>query len=232
MADQRSNTDRPTVEAERLDPGQCRLERVQDPAVVVIFGATGDLTWRKLFPSLFSLYQNELLPVNICIVGASRSGLAHDDFRESMRRSVEEEPGREPEGWDYLCQRLFYHQVSYDDQESFASLRSFLDELDTTFGTRGNRIFYLAVPPTIYTTIAHQLGQAGLAGEDHSSGNWVRFVVEKPFGHDLESARELDQALHESFAEHQIFRFRSRTGPRREDQGLQVPTAFSHQRAG
>jgi len=206
MVEQTSTVNTPDVEAENLDPSLCRLERVQDPAVIVIFGATGDLTWRKLFPSLFSLYRNGLLPENVCIVGAARSKLSHDDFRESMRRSVEEEPGREPRDWEHLSERLFYHPVSYDDRESFSSLKSFLDELDTTFATRGNRIFYLAVPPSAYPTIAHQLGDTGLAREDPERKNWVRFVVEKPFGSDLASARELDQALHASFAEHQIFR--------------------------
>ncbi len=200
------NANTPEVETESLDPGLCRLEQVQDPAVIVIFGATGDLTWRKLFPSLFSLYRNKLLPEKFCIVGASRSNYSHEDFRESMRRSVEPEPGLEPPGWEILSQRLFYHPVDYDEQESFSSLKSFLDELNTTFTTRGNRLFYLAVPPTVYPKIAQQLGQADLAREDSKNGNWVRFVVEKPFGHDLASARELDRTLHASFAEHQIFR--------------------------
>ncbi|MGM0539913.1 MAG: glucose-6-phosphate dehydrogenase [Thermodesulfobacteriota bacterium] len=206
MADQPNTPDMSKVEAESLDPALCRLERVQDPAVIVIFGATGDLTWRKLFPSLFALYQNQLLPENVCIVGTARSRLSHDDFRKSMRRSVEPEPDREPTGWDALSQRLFYHPVSYDQEETFTSLKSFLDELDVTFATQGNRLFYLAVPPNVYPAIAHQLGRAGLTQEDSKAGSWIRFVVEKPFGHDLESARELDKALHSSFAEHQIFR--------------------------
>ena len=206
MVEQPSYAKVSEVEAESLDYGLCRLERVQDPAVLVIFGATGDLTWRKLFPSLFSLYCNELLPENICIVGASRSELTQDGFRESMRRSVEKEPGIKPPGWDHLSERIFFHQVAHDDQESFSRLRSFLDELDSAFATRGNRIFYLAVPPTAYPAIARHLDRVGLAREDPEGTSWVRFVVEKPFGHDLESARELDRALHESFAENQIFR--------------------------
>jgi glucose-6-phosphate 1-dehydrogenase len=204
MADQPNIPDSTNMETESLDPSQCRLERVQDPAIIVIFGATGDLTWRKLFPSLFSLQQNQLLPENICIVGAARSRLSHEDFRNSMRRSVEPEPGREPSGWQALSQRIFYHPVSYDQQQSFSSLKSYLQELESSFATQGNLLFYLAVPPNIVPSIAQHLGEVGLAREE--SGSWVRFVVEKPFGHDLESARELDKVLHESFAEHQIFR--------------------------
>jgi hypothetical protein len=180
MADQTNAPDMSKVETESLDPALCRLERVQDPALIVIFGATGDLTWRKLFPSLFALYQNKLLPENVSIVGTGRSQLSHDDFRESMHRSMEPETAREPPEWDALSQRLFYHPVSYDQKESFTSLKSFLDELDATFATRGNRLFYLAVPPSVYPEIAHQLGRAGLAKEG-SERVWVRFVVEKPF---------------------------------------------------
>ncbi len=206
MADKPKNTDVPEIETESPDLSQCRLEQVQEPAVIVIFGASGDLTRRKLFPSLFALYRNGLLPENVCIVGASRSEYSHEEFREIMRRSVEPESGGQPENWAGLARRLFYNPVSYDDPESFTGLNRFLEGLDSSYATRGNRIFYLAVPPTVYPVIAGQLGRAGLAEEDSRNGNWVRFVVEKPFGHDLESARELDKALHSSFAEHQIFR--------------------------
>jgi len=206
MSEKQIDADSPKVEAESLDPGECRMERLQDPAVVVIFGATGDLTWRKLFPSLFSLYRNNLLPKHVCIVGASRSKLSHDEFRDLMRRSVEPAPNTEPSGWEGLSSRIFYHQTSLDNQEDFLRLHSFLEELDATFATRGNRLFYLAVPSTVVPSIAHQLGQSGLSREDPEKGSWVRFAVEKPFGHDLESARELDRTLHSSFAEHQIFR--------------------------
>ena len=206
MSDQQRDADSPKVETDPLDPGQCRLEQVQDPAVIVVFGATGDLTRRKLFPSLFSLYRNNLLPQNVCIVGASRSTISHEDFRDLMRRSVEPEPDREPSGWEGLSSRIFYQPVSPEDRESFLRLHAFLEELDATFATRGNRLFYLAVPSTAVTSIARQLGQSGLSREDPQKGNWVRFAVEKPFGHDLESAREMDRALHSSFAEHQIFR--------------------------
>jgi len=206
MAEQQRDAGTAEMEAQTSDPGQCRMERVRDPAVIVVFGATGDLTRRKLFPALFSLFQNGLLPENVCIVGAARSELSHDEFRESMRRSVEPEPDRSPSGWEALSQKIFYHPLAYDAQESFARLRSFLDELDTTFATGGNRLFYLAVPPTVVPGIARQLGESGLAAEDPQSVSWVRFAVEKPFGHDLESARELDRALHSSLYEHQIFR--------------------------
>ncbi|MGM0424249.1 MAG: hypothetical protein ACQEQX_04925 [Thermodesulfobacteriota bacterium] len=172
MADQPQHPEIPEVKAESPNSDLCQLERVQDPAIIVIFGATGDLTWRKLFPSLFSLQQNQLLPENICIVGAARSQLSHEDFRNSMRRSLEPEPDRKPAGWDALSQRIFYHPVSYDQQESFNSLKSFLQELESSFGTQGNLLFYLAVPPTVVPSIAQQLGRTGLAREDSKAGSW------------------------------------------------------------
>lgn len=194
------------VQAEPVDPEQFRIEQLQDPAIVVIFGATGDLTQRKVFPSLFALYQNRLLPEQICLVGAARSALSQEDFLQILRKSVQQKADQDPAAWEFFARRIFYQPIAYDQGDSFNRLRTFLQDLDSSFATRGNRLFYLAVPPTQYKTIAQQLGQAGLAREDQEQQNWVRLVVEKPFGRDLESARDLDQSLHASFAEHQIFR--------------------------
>lgn len=209
MTDQTSNQGsqpQPLVQAEQPDFSVCRLEQVKDPALIVIFGATGDLTWRKLFPSLFGLYKTALLPQNVCIVGVSRSELSNQDFRQTMYKRLQQDLAPDAEDWEFIANRLFYHPVSYDDPQSFIRLKSFLEDLDKSFSTKGNRLFYLAVPPSAYKIIAHQLGQAGLTQEKPETGHWVRFVVEKPFGSDLESAKELDQALHVNLAEHQIFR--------------------------
>jgi len=204
--DQSKNEYGPRIKTELPDPAQCRQEKLEDPAVIVIFGATGDLTSRKLFPSLFSLCRNGLLPDNICIVGASRSKLSHEDFREFMRQSVDKSADEARDDWELISKHLFYHSVTYDDPESFNNLKIFLDKLDSEFQTRGNRLFYLAVPPTAYKEIAEQLGRAAMSREETEKDNWVRLIVEKPFGRDLESARDLDRSLHAHFSEHQIFR--------------------------
>lgn len=208
MAEQSNLQDgfRAGIKAEQPDPEQCRIERVQDPCLVVIFGATGDLTQRKLFPSLFALYQNRLLPEQVCVVGVARSRLSHEDFRKAMRKSVQKKADQDPSSWNLFSERIFYQPISYDEQESFNVLKAFLQDLDSSFATGGNRLFYLAVPPTLYKPIAHRLGRAGMTQEDPKQKNWVRLVVEKPFGRDLESARDLDHALHAGFAEHQLFR--------------------------
>lgn len=104
--------------------------------------------------------------------------------------------------WAEISRRIFYQSVTNDDPESFSRLKSFLAELDATFEGNGNRLFYMALPPTMYKSVAHALHQADMAAEDPEKENWVRLVVEKSFGRDLESAIDLDKALHEGFSEH------------------------------
>lgn len=174
------------------------------PCMLVIFGASGDLTRRKLIPALFSMFRQGILPRPFAIVGCSRSVMDSEAFREALRRETvkrEEEAG----AWNDFATLIHYRPIHYD-QESFTGLRTFLRDLDNAVGTGGNRVYDLAVPPQLYPVIASLLGGTGLAREESGGNGWTRIVIEKPFGHDLESARELNQTLHRSFRESQIFR--------------------------
>jgi len=194
----------PPQDQSGLPDQACQVQRISDPLILVIFGATGDLTSRKLFPSLYSLFENGLMPERFCIVGTGRSEMDNQAFRERMRASLPE--SRDLSVWDQIAEQIFYHPVSPDSAESFRELSSFLQELDQRHQTDGNKLFYLAMPPSAYEPVSSYLGQAGLASEGQQGNGWVRLVVEKPFGRDLESARHLDGTLHEHFSEHQIFR--------------------------
>jgi glucose-6-phosphate 1-dehydrogenase len=184
--------------------GSCRFDQVQAPFTLVIFGATGDLTARMLMPALVDLCDGGHLPDAFAVVGASRTELSDDAFRERMRQAAAEF-GRIPPGfWEKMAPRLTYLQVHYDDPTSFTTLAAVLEARSRTGGIGGNRIFYLAVPPTAYEAIAENLAQAGLAEE--TADCYSRLVIEKPFGRDLETAQVLEKALHTRFAERQIFR--------------------------
>ncbi|MEF8822995.1 MAG: glucose-6-phosphate dehydrogenase [Desulfohalobiaceae bacterium] len=203
MAGEAERSDR-VVHAEPAEEAEnaCLKEQVEDPALVVIFGATGDLTSRKLFPALHSLRRNGILPERFGIVGVGRTELTHEAFRERMRSALFGESGGD-EIWSDMAERVFYHYGNADEPESFDKLAHLLQDLQERLHTGGNILFYFAVPPSLYIPLTRQLGRAGLSRQERG---WRRLVVEKPFGHDLESARTLDRALHESFAEHQIFR--------------------------
>ena len=181
----------------------CRFEQVGDPFVLVIFGATGDLTARMLMPALTALCAGGHLPDNFAVLGASRTDLNDESFRERMHKAATEYGSLPPGLWETLTPRLGYMQVHYDDPASFTALSAALDALAAAKSLGGNRIFYLAVPPTAYEAIAINLANAGLAEE---TNGYARLVIEKPFGHDLQTARVLEAALHTRFSEHQIFR--------------------------
>jgi glucose-6-phosphate 1-dehydrogenase len=189
-----------------LSGRQCITPEPLDPCTLVIFGASGDLAARKLMPALFNLFRNGGLPDRLRIVGCARTPMEDDAFREKLRPA--EEPGSPGAGgaWDEFAARLHYQAVDYTDSASFDELAAFLGRLDAEAGTMGNRIFYLAVPPILYELLARRIGEAGLASEREGRNGWARIVVEKPFGHDLETAMDLDRSLHESFAESQVFR--------------------------
>ncbi|HEX8772772.1 MAG TPA: glucose-6-phosphate dehydrogenase [Pyrinomonadaceae bacterium] len=184
-----------------------RLERTAQPCVVVIFGASGDLTKRKLVPGLYSLAQQKLLPAEFAIVGISRPLMSDEEFRAGMRESVArygEEKMVDDAVWESFASGLFYMQGEFNDAEAFNRLREKLEQLDAERGTSGNRLFYLSTAPSFFGLIAEQLGAARLA---HPEGKgWTRIIVEKPFGHDLESARALNAALARVFDEEQVYR--------------------------
>ncbi len=172
-----------------------------EPCVLVIFGASGDLTARKLMPALFSLAQQRALPRQLAILGAARTPMDDQVFRELILSALPKGDDQERRAFG---ERLFYLHVDYQDRASFTRLAARLAELDARLGTAGNRIFYLATPPGLYDPIGRNLGRGGLSAPP--PGGFARMVVEKPFGRDLKSARRLDAALHQSFEERQIFR--------------------------
>jgi len=182
----------------------CLIEGDADPCNIVIVGASGDLTARKIMPALFNLYLCNGLPSPFTIVGCARTEFTHDTFRDKMKSALSEAGIYDASQWNDFAKNLFYRQLNYEDPESFSELADFLGGLDKEIGTRGNKLFYLAIPPSLYKMTAQMLGNAGLAEEEDR--NWVRIVVEKPFGRDLETAIELDRSLHEHFKERQIFR--------------------------
>lgn len=183
------------------------LRKVPSPCVVVIFGASGDLTQRKLMPALFSLTCEGLLPEQFSVVGVARSELDHKSFRAKVKEGIEEHARIKPKQcskWDAFSKNLFYHRANYDDPEAYKSLDKLLGDIDKKVGGGCNVLFYLSTPPLLYPVIVEQLGRAGLAqqAEDH----WRRIIIEKPFGHDLPSATELNKQVHEVFHESQIYR--------------------------
>src|SRR6188508_2726138 len=202
----------PRAQANPLREGM-RLARMPEPCTMVICGATGDLTERKLGPALYNLLLGGFLPPEFTVVGFARREMSHDAFREHLREGVDRYSRNRPikeSIWESFAQGIQYHHGSFDDPEAWASLSSLLDRIDRDRGTAGNRLFYLAVPPTLYPMIVHQLGEAGLADHvgDRSANRkgWSRVIVEKPFGSDLASAKQLNAELRGVFREEQIYR--------------------------
>ena len=191
---------------DRETAGEIRQnERVPDPCVVVIFGASGDLTKRKLLPALFHLEQQNLLPKDFAVVGVARRDLSAT-FAPDMQDGILKGGGVDA-GDSKLkpfMDRVKYFATNFDDDEGFEKLKAFLAELDGQFGTKGNRLFYLAVAPEYFADIAQRLAKHGMtqAGKDQ----WVNVIIEKPFGVDLQSARKLNDEINAVLGENQIFR--------------------------
>jgi len=177
-----------------------------EPCIIVIVGASGDLAGRKLLPALFSLYLQGGLPTPFTILGCSRTKMSDEDWRQRAKKAVVGSAGFNGARWDAFRANLFYCELEYDEPSSFDHLARVVLDLDHSRGTGGNRIFYLAIPPTLYETTAQRLGKAGLSAEKKEGLGWSRIVVEKPFGRDLRTAIALDNILHEHFHERQIFR--------------------------
>ncbi|MBW1709491.1 MAG: glucose-6-phosphate dehydrogenase [Deltaproteobacteria bacterium] len=185
---------------------QCLMENKMDPCAIVIVGASGDLTGRKILPALFNLFINGGLPDPFLIVGCSRTQMSDQAFRDKMKDAVMQFQDLDNSKWPEFARCLYYRSIDYHNLESFTELAEFLRDLDERFKTNGNRIFYLAIPPTLYRPVSELIGRAGLAEEGEQNNGWSRIVVEKPFGRDLETAIDLDRSIHEHFQEHQIFR--------------------------
>jgi glucose-6-phosphate 1-dehydrogenase len=192
------------------------------PAVVVIFGASGDLTRRKLMPAFYTLACEGHLHPDTHIIGVARSAFSDESFRERVYEGVVDYARLQPgicTLWDGVADRYTYLQGGYDDEETYTRLRERLNELDAEKGTQGNRLFYLATPPMLYPVIIEQLGEAGLGGrreelvtpdphkpEQQTDAPWMRIIIEKPFGHDLASAQKLNAQVHDVFEERQVYR--------------------------
>ncbi|MEK6660854.1 MAG: glucose-6-phosphate dehydrogenase [candidate division NC10 bacterium] len=194
-------------------------DQVPDGCALVIFGASGDLTRRKLVPALYALAHDGLLPDRFVAVGLARREKSHQVFRDEMRAAVDQfsrlHPLK-PEVWDRLAQGLYYIPASFDDPAGYERLGAFLADADRQHGTAGNRVFYLATPPAPYASIVDRLGAAGLVsdawdgprgGDATGKGQgWSRIIIEKPFGRDLSTARALNADIHKVFRERQVYR--------------------------
>ncbi|MCW2690621.1 MAG: zwf [Mycobacterium sp.] len=183
-----------------------RLPRVAGPCGVVIFGVTGDLARKKLMPAIYDLANRGLLSPTFALVGFARRDWADEDFGKIVYESVKQHartPFRQAV-WDRLAEGIRFVQGSFNDDASFARLAETLDKLDAERGTGGNHAFYLAIPPAAFPTVCEQLSKSGLARPQ--GDRWSRVVIEKPFGHDLESARELNKVVNSVFPEKQVFR--------------------------
>jgi glucose-6-phosphate 1-dehydrogenase len=196
----------PALEPNPLRAG-LRRERAPEPCAVVIFGASGDLTRRKLLPALYNLHADRLMPGSFAVVGFARRDWSDEAFASILREGLEAHSRRAPESeiWRELLPRLSYVRSSFDDPEGYRELSRRLERLDREGGTGGNRLYYLAVPPSAYPEIVRRLAEAGL-NRPGAGGHWARVVVEKPFGHDLSSARELNRTVHAVFDERAVFR--------------------------
>jgi glucose-6-phosphate 1-dehydrogenase len=182
------------------------LPRTPQACAVVVFGATGDLTARKLVPALYNLARGRLTPGGFSIIGFARREMTDDQFRASMKEAVtrySREPIQE-DIWDSFARGLHYVVGSFDDAEAYTRLADRLAKQDAAHGAGGNRLYYMATPPHAYAPISQRLGEAGLSRG--ANGGWARLVVEKPFGRDLDSARTLDHDLRRVFRERQVFR--------------------------
>jgi glucose-6-phosphate 1-dehydrogenase len=184
-------------------------ERAPAPCVFVIFGASGDLTRRKLLPALYNLAVSRLLPPGMSIVGFALTEQSEDEFRKNMHDAVAEFSRRKPIDetvWSDFVSRLHYVSGKFEDPANFGKLREKLEELDRTNGTRGNRIYYLAVPPSAFRMVNDNLAKAGLVHDPDDASKYSRIIIEKPFGRDLASGDALNADLHRVFHERQIFR--------------------------
>ena len=184
-------------------------DRTIDPCAVVIFGASGDLTKRKLMPALYNLAVSRSLSSGSAVVGVARREKSHEDFRSEMKTAISKYSRRKPIDeavWSDFERGVSYVAGTFDDSKTFERLAQHLAELDRDRGCGGNRLFYLAVPPAEIHAIATKLREAKLVTPARGGGPWTRIVVEKPFGHDLASARDLNDTLASVFDESQVFR--------------------------
>jgi glucose-6-phosphate 1-dehydrogenase len=198
----------PVLETNPLREGLDQ-ERVPDASCLVIFGASGDLTQRKLIPALYSLAHDGLLPAGQSIIGFARPEYTDDAFRMAMREACDKFARAKPVDdavWQNFAKGLFYVQGDFGDTQGYVRLRKKLEECDRSRGAGGRRIYYFAVPPNFFPVICEILGNEGMVTDPERGGPYTRVIIEKPFGHDLDSARELNRVAVSTFRERQVFR--------------------------
>ncbi|HSP33881.1 MAG TPA: glucose-6-phosphate dehydrogenase [Thermoanaerobaculia bacterium] len=198
----------PALETNPLREGLDQ-ERVPDASALVIFGASGDLTQRKLIPALYSLAHDGLLPAGQTIIGFARPDYTDDAFRVAMREACDKYSRTrpvDPAVWDNFAKGLFYVRGDFSEPEAYVRLRRKIEECDRSRGTGGRRLYYFAVPPNFFPIICEILGNEGMVTDPERGGPYTRVIIEKPFGHDLESAKELNRVAVTTFRERQVFR--------------------------
>jgi len=192
------------------DPVSALDQTRAEPCIITIFGATGDLTMRKLVPALYNLMRDGLLHENTVVIGFARRVKTDEQFRSEMREAVgkfSRTKPLDPHVWDKLAKNLFYHQSTFEDAEGYARLAERCKQLDESHGTGGRRVYYLSTSPVEFATIVDRLGGAGLGNIDPFNPHaWRRVIVEKPFGRDLQTAQELNAHMSRVFDESQVFR--------------------------
>lgn len=182
-------------------------QRTADPCVMVIFGATGDLTKRKLFPALYNLAKEGYMPEGFAIIGVGRQELSSEEFRDQMVENLKEFAGdsTDEERINWFCSRTYYTGGDFDeDKKLFSDLKDVLAKVCTEHNIPENYYYYMAIPPALFANVTQKIVKNGLGKEEN--GLWRRFVYEKPFGHDLESAKKLNADLLKLLREHQIYR--------------------------
>src|SRR5271154_486512 len=179
--------------------------RPADPCVMVIFGASGDLTKRKLIPALYNLAKDNLLSREFALIGVARADLTSEQFRDVISKEIGDYATTkvDPDLWNWFSRRIYYCSGNFDDPNTYVKLSKLLSEVDKEHGTRGNYLYYLSTSPNFFATVATQLGTANLVSEDHG---WRRVIIEKPFGRDYESARTLNKDIRKVLDEKQIYR--------------------------
>jgi glucose-6-phosphate 1-dehydrogenase len=197
---------KPLVRNPLRDERDKRLPRIAGPCGVVIFGVTGDLSRKKLMPAIYDLANRGLLPPGFALTGFARRDWADEDFGEIVYQAVREHartPFRE-EVWRNLAEGIRFVPGSFDDDNAFDVLAATVSDLDRVRGTGGNHAFYLSIPPSAFPVVLKQLARSGLSAQD--GDQWRRVVIEKPFGHDLASAKQLNRIVNEVFPEDSVFR--------------------------
>ncbi len=193
------------IETVPLTSGQ-PVGKIADPCVMVIFGASGDLTRRKLIPALYNLAKAQLLSREFAVVGISRSPMSSEDYRKRVSEDMKKfaTADVDPDLWEWFERRIFYMSGNFDEKETYGRIKEQLTKIDQDLSTQGNYFYYLATTPDAFGPIVESLAEAGLMHQE--GGHWRRVIIEKPFGHDVESARALNQQLLKVADEKQIYR--------------------------